>query len=108
MSAWVIALGLSAGYLINKNAAIKTQIETAAEKPHAAAKPATDGVTSAEVRSAYKSTQHVTYGDMNTDLPKQEMDQLAAGARRQAQEVSSFDGEAPIQGVLLHFDHLGV
>ena len=38
MSAWVIALGLSAGYLINKNLTIKQRAATARKKKKEGAK----------------------------------------------------------------------
>lgn len=111
MSAWVIGLGLAAGYLINKKMAIVGQLEKSAAEHYSGVKPATDGVTSAEVRSAWKRTDHVKYGDMNMDLSKKEMDVLVSGEERAASLVEDFDraGQTPqIEGVLLRFDHLGV
>jgi hypothetical protein len=112
MSAWVIGLGLSAGYLINKNVSIKTQLETSATQYNSAAKPATGGVTSAEVRKAYKSKEHVKYGDMNTDLPKKQQEGLDRKQQDLAEEAYVYDaGGVPlpvIQGVLLQFDRCGV
>ena len=106
MSAWIIALGLSVGYLISKNVSVRQQLEESVAKFNSAAKPATGGVTSAEVRDAYKSKAFVKYGDMNTDIP---MKQLDEGAQKMADDVSAFDGGSQqIQGVLLHFDGLGI
>jgi hypothetical protein len=111
MSAWVIGLGLAAGYLINKKMAIVSQLETAATEFNSAVGPATEGVTTAEVRSAWKRTDHVKYGDMNSDLPRKQMDVLSAGEERAASAVEQFDqgGSTPqILGVMLHYDRLGV
>jgi hypothetical protein len=111
MSAWVIGLGLAAGYLINKKMAIVSQLETSTTEFNSAAKPATGGVTTAEVRSAWKRTDHVKYGDMNSDLPRKQMDELVAGEEKAASAVEQFDQgqQTPhIQGVMLHYDRLGV
>ena len=111
MSVWVIALGLSAGYLINKNMVISKQLDDSVAEFNSAAKPATGGVTSAEVRNAHKRTDHVKYGDMNSELPKQEMDALVAGEVRAASAVEQFDqGQdgQQILGVMMQYDRLGV
>ena len=112
MSAWLIGLGLSAGYLINKNMTFRTQLENSVSEFQSASKPATGGVTSSEVRTALKRTDHVKYGDMNTDLPRNQMDQLHEQQQLAASQVEKFDvgvdPPASIQGVLLHYDHLGV
>ena len=111
-SAWVIAVGLGAGYLINKNVVLKNQLDESVTKFNTAAKPATGGVTSAEVRSAWKRTDHVKYGDMNTVLPKSEMDGFIRKQENDAAEVEKFEvGSTPlpqILGVMLHYDRLGV
>ena len=104
MSAWVVALGLAAGYLINKNMVIKGQLEQSVVEHNSAARPSASGVTSSEVRAAWKSLDGVKYGDMNTDLPKTQMDSIAASAMAAAGEVAQFDAAVHfprIQGVLL-------
>jgi len=107
MSAWVIGLGLAAGYLINKNLQMTGQLnESIAQFENSGAEPSTDGATSAEVRKAYTRTDFVKYGDMNTDLPKRQMELLSAGEAKHASEVQEYDqhGEsAPILGVMLQF-----
>jgi hypothetical protein len=110
MSAWVVGLGLAAGYLINKNVAIVSRLDESVTEFNSAAKPATGGVTSAEVRNAWKRTDHVKYADMNTGLPKKQMDALAKNEERAASEVEQFEqgSPAPILGVMLHYDRLGV
>ena len=110
MSGWIVALGLAAGYLINKNVTIKNQLHESVEKFQSGARPATGGVTSAEVRTAHKRTDHVKYGDMNTDLPREQMDSLHSAQMAAASQAEQFDaGPSPpqIQGVMLHYDRLG-
>ena len=110
-SVWVIGLGLAAGYLINKNLAIQGQLESSVAEYQSAAKPATGGVTSEEVRNAWKRTDYVKYGDMNTDLSRSEMDKLVKMESTAASEVEMYDSSgapARIEGVLMHFDGLGV
>ena len=112
MSAWLIGLGLAAGYLINKNLQMSTQLNNSiAQFEDSGAEPSTDGVTSAEVRKAYTRTDFVKYGDMNSDLPKRQMELLSAGEERHASEVQDYDQQGaagPILGVMLQYDHLGV
>ncbi len=111
MSAWVVALGLGAGYLINKNTIIQNQLETSADEFNSAAKPATGGVTSEEVRKAHRRIDYVKYGDMNTDLLKRQKDALlekASAAEEQAERFDSGPLSQQIQGVLMVYDHLGV
>jgi len=112
MSAWVVALGLGAGYLINKNTVIQDKLAESVERFNSAAKPATGSVTSKEVRDAYKRTDFVKYGDMNSDLPKGQMDCLLEKERRRESAVEAFDagptGPSKIEGVLLTYDRLGV
>ena len=109
---WVIGLGLAAGYLINKNGVIQGQLESAVAEHNSAAKPATGGVTSAEVRSVLRRVDdHVKYGDMNTDLSRSEMDRLASNQESAARQVQQFDSPSEysrIEGVLMQFDGLGV
>ena len=110
MSGWIIALGLAAGYLINKNLAITGRIEKAVNEFEGQAAPATDGVTSAELRSAWKRTDHVKYGDMNHELPKAEKDALVLAEQSERDAVQKFDSaDAPlqIQGVMLQHPQLG-
>lgn len=112
MSAWLIGLGLAAGYLINKNMHIASQLDQSiAEFENSGAEESTDGATSAEVRQAYKRTDFVKYGDMNTDLPRKQMEALSAGEQQHASEVQQYDqgGQGgPILGVMMQYDRLGV
>ena len=110
MSAWLVALGLGAGYLVNKNMIFRTQLENSVSEYQNAAEPATGGVTSAEVRKAHKRIDHVLYGDYNAELPRKDVDAISKQQASAASAVQQFDSEQPsvIQGVLLHYDHLGV
>ena len=111
MSAWVIGLGLAAGYLVNKNMVMKSQLEQSVANFNSAAKPATGGVTSKEVRSAHNTTTYEVYGDMNTDLSRGEMDTILKKQATAASEVERFDAgpSAPqVVGVMMQYDRLGV
>ena len=111
MSAWVIALGLGAGYLINRNTAIASRLDNSIAEFQGAAPPATDGATTQELRSALKRTDHVVYGDMNALMPRKQMNQLVQKQQSAASEVEAFDaGIAPpqIRGVMLAYDSTGV
>ena len=59
----VMGLGIATGYLVSKNRVIKHQIDNAVAGYEGSAEPATDGVTSAEIRSTRKLTNHVKFGD---------------------------------------------
>lgn len=110
MSAWVVGLGLSAGYLINKNISFTGELDKSIAAFQGAAQPATSGVTSAEVRQAYKSTDFVKYGSMNEELSASEKNALLSRETAQASAVQSYDGSPsePIQGVVMQYDRLGV
>jgi len=107
MSTWLIGLGLSAAYLINKNLQMTGQLnESIAQFENSGAEPSSDGATSAEVRKAHTRTDFVKYGDMNTDLPKRQMELLSAGEAKHASEVQAYDQQGaagPILGVMLQF-----
>lgn len=111
MSAWVVGLAIAAGYLINKNLTVQSRLTQAEAEYQGAAKPATGGVTSAEVRQAWKNTDYDTYGDFNVDWSQQEKDRVVAREQQVAQSVQSYDEHAEalpqIQGVMLTFDRLG-
>ena len=108
MSAWMIALGLSAGYLINKNLTMTARIPENVAVHQSAAKPATDGPPTQEIRKVQRTIPlSDRYQDMNLqDLPKRQADALAQNQDDAHREVAQY--EAPvipeIQGVYLHFD----
>ena len=104
MSAWIFGLALAAGYLINKNMTLQSVLDKAESDFQGAAKPATGGVTTAEVRNAWKSTDYATYGDFNSDWSKQDVMGVVQAEMRQKGVAQNFEdgGALPtIQGVLL-------
>lgn len=105
MSAWVVLLGLGAGYLINKKMIMQGQLEESVNAYQNAAEPSDNGITTAEIRTSQKSLSSVKYGDMNERLPKSEMDQLLLQQKQAAEQVQAYDGAAAIQGVMLHFEN---
>ena len=85
------------------------EMDTQQREYNSAAKPETSGVTSAEVRKAWQSTEHVKYGDMNLELPKKTMEALDGNVKAAAAEAEAYDGCCPpIQGVHLQYDRYGV
>ena len=110
MSTWLVGLALAAGYLINKNIHAQTQLENAEAEYNNAAKPSTDGATSAEVRRAWGNTDFVQYGDMQEHMPQGEKTALNQKVQQQMETALSYDAGASvpqIQGVLMTYDHLG-
>lgn len=109
MSAWIVGLALAAGYLINKNISVRTQLENASQNYNRAAKPATDGVTSAEVRKAWRNVDSTRFGDMAEDLPLSQKLDLDQRVQAQRAAVEEYDAPTmqPIQGVLMTYDRLG-
>ena len=55
MSAWVIALGLSAGYLVNKNLQMTERLEQQVKVHQEEAKPADPGPTSEAIRTVQRT-----------------------------------------------------
>ena len=107
--AWVIALGISAGYLISKNQQMHNRLEDAVTEFQDAAKPATDGPQSEEIRHVQAT---VPVADRLQDLSKQQCQALVDQRQQAAQEVVSYENASgflpPIEGVYLHFDNRGV
>ena len=105
MSAWVIGLALSAGYLIQKNFTTRALDDAVAEH-HAVAKPATGGVTTAELRSAWRDVRSTKYSDMAEDLPHTEKEHYNNRVISQQAAVEHFEASSvpAIQGVMLTFD----
>lgn len=83
------------------------QIENALHKSESQVNPATDGVTSQEVRQSYKRLDNVKYGDMNDAIPFSEKARLLSLQKKASLAVESFDSHSdqcqPIQGVVMHF-----
>ena len=107
MSAWVIALGLGAGYLINKNLTMGSRLK---EKAHEyKAKPSAETEEIREVQRAVPIADK--YQDMNLqDLSKQKAEAIAREREAAHQRVAAYEAPAlpEIQGVYLAFDSHGV
>lgn len=111
MSAWILGLAIGAGYLINKNLAVQNRLNDAESEYNSAAKPATGGVTSQEVRTAWRNTDFSTFGDFNADWSQLEKNRVVAKEAEAAGAVQAYEsgvGALPqIEGVMLTFDRLG-
>ena len=103
MSAWVLGLLLGAGYLF-KNHKLPA-LAVAESEYQGAANPATDGVTTAELRATRKDISHTEDSDFNSKLPQAERNVLLEAQGRQRDEVAAFNGETAghIQGVFLQY-----
>tara|TARA_Y100000817_G_scaffold252280_1_gene204853 strand:- start:7423 stop:7764 length:342 start_codon:yes stop_codon:yes gene_type:complete len=113
MSPWVIGLGAAALYLFNKNTQLVSRLDQAVDEYYDVAKPATDGVTSAEIRGTQaQPDSFLTFGDMNAAVPKERQLELEARRAQAAEEVAQFDSPncalPRIEGVMLQFDRSGV
>ena len=101
MSGWVVGLGLAAGYLINRNVAIQSQLDRSITEFQSAALPSEDGVTSGEIRAAQKKKPPPN-GQANERLPKEGRDALEAAQTGAASEGEAYEGPSatrPIVGV---------
>lgn len=111
MSAWVIALGLSAGYLINKNLKMTEKIEQQVKVHQEQAKPADPGPATETIRNVQRQVPDGDkYQDMNLqDLSRERVAKLTQERERAHSEVAAFEqGDPPIQGVWLNFSDRGV
>lgn len=111
MSAWVIALGLSAGYLVNKNLKMAERLEQAVQVHHEQAKPADPGPATDTIRKVQRTVPASDrYQDMNLqDLSASDVKGLTQAREQAHQEVAAFEqGPPPIQGVYLNVHDRGV
>jgi len=106
MSAWIVGLALGAGYLINKNIQLPTQLELAEREYNGQAEQSTDGATSAEVRKAWADTNFSKFGDFNESMPKSEQNAINREVTNQLEQVEAYDAPIlpKIEGVLMTFD----
>ena len=105
MSAWVIALGLSAGYLINKKLQLSQRLEEQVAAHHSSAQPANPGPRSEEIRNVQRTVpDSERYQDINVnELPPREVQKLTDAREAAHQEVAQYErGPPPIQGVWLN------
>lgn len=113
MSAWVLGLLLSAGYLMQKKFQMEDKLGEKAAEWQKNAKPAEGGVTSAEVRQI-NATVHLPdkYQDVNAErLSSQQVREIGDGADRAFQQVQAYEASPvpqEIQGVYLVRDNFGV
>lgn len=90
--AWVLALGVSAGYLINKNRTMQGIVETAVAKyEDDAAEPATGGVTTAELRATRLDTTHHKIGAFHQDTPEEQRVVLTSKQQEMLSTMHSFE-----------------
>lgn len=115
MSAMLFALGVGTAYLMNKKMSLNGHLDDAISKfqNNVAVSPATDGVTSAEVRQAHRKTDHVTDEHLNEKIPPEERRAIHAQEAHYQAEARAFDkaqeqGISPILGVMMTNDHHGI
>ena len=114
--AWVIALGLSAGYLINKQMQISQRVSESVKAyeheralpPMAPTHPAGIIPTTSGIRKLQGTVEPaVVYDDINnTELNKTEVSKLLDARESAADEVERFETQPGyrVQGVLLNYD----
>lgn len=110
MSAWVIALGLSAGYLMNKQLQLGQRLEEKIHEHHSRAQPANPGPKTEEIRNVQRQVPDaVKYQDMNvTQLPTERVNELVAKREALHQEMVAYEaGPPPIEGVWLNVGDRG-
>ena len=104
MSVWMLGLGLSAGYLINKNLTMQHRLQERVEEYNSAAEPSTSGLTSREIRAVKsKAPDAERYLDMNLqDLEPKTVKEIQMERLAKTDEVAAFEGAPmPIEGVWL-------
>jgi len=111
MSAWLIALTLSAGYLVNKNLKITNRMDQSIKEYQSNAAPA-EGLQTETIRKVQRA---VPLGDSLQDLNLQDLSRgdvkaLSAERARAAAEVVAYESPTvpEIQGVYLHYDRNGI
>ncbi|MAH41471.1 MAG: hypothetical protein CMO41_04410 [Verrucomicrobiales bacterium] len=111
MSAWVIALGLSAGYLMTKNLQMQKKLDEQIKIHHEQAEPAKPGPTTERIRDVQRTVPDADkYQDMNIqDIDRERVKELTQAREQAHQEVAAFEqGPPPIQGVWLNFGDRGL
>ena len=106
MSAWVIGLGISIGYLLNKNHKLTSRIQDAVagyENEHSA-NGTTGGSTAAEIKQVKNIPSSVSCADISALLNGGDVAKITSAQEAANASVLSFDnpGSAPvITGVML-------
>ena len=106
MSAWVIGLGVAAGYLVNKNNKVTSRIDNAVasyENAHTD-NGTTGGSTSAEIEYAKALPSSLKCSDINNLISGADLAAINSAQAKSATEVRAYDS-APsppeIIGVML-------
>ena len=110
MSAWIIALGLSAGFLINKNLKFQEKLNQQTKIHQEQAEPANPGPTTERIRKVQRTVPDADkYQDMNLqDLDRRDVQQITSAREKAHQEVAAFEaGPPPIEGGWLNFSDRG-
>ena len=112
MSAWVIALALSAGYLVQKNFKMNSRLEEAVQEFQEGNR-GKEGETAAIRKVQRTVPDSEKFDSMNVqDLTRKEAQELGRARQAARDEVARFESPEPtmpeIQGVYLHFDNRGV
>ena len=113
MSVWMIALGLSAGYLINKKFQMEQLVDESVKEYVSHAKPAnsqSDWAETQEIRRVQRTVPDgVKFQDINvSELPPGEVKKLTALGETHHEQTALYEGgPGPIQGVWLNFGDRG-
>jgi len=101
MSAWVIALGLSAGYLMNKQLSFA---QVVGEK----VREYQSGGETAEIREVQRRVPDADkYGEINMRQPAADVKKLTDAREAAHREVAAYESGPPIQGVWLNLGDRG-
>ena len=110
MVGWTIALGLGAGYLMNKNLQMDHRLQESVKAFNSAAEP-DEKLPTEQIREVQRRVPDADkYEDMNLqDLDRKDVDGLVKERERAHQEVQAYEsGPPPIEGVYLVMDNHGV
>ena len=96
MSAWIIGLGVSIGYLLNKNSKMTSNIDNALAKYETAlsANGTTGGTTSAEISQAKERPLSQLCSDFSDVIPGSDMKAIQAAQDNDAAKVLGYDSAA--------------
>ena len=111
MAAWILGLGVSAGYLISKNASMKQQLDESVKEFNQAAKPER-GLQTETIREVQRAVpESDRYESLNMqDLGREDVQALTKMQSDQMNEVVTYENPSvlEIQGVYLISDNHGV
>ena len=108
MSAWLLALGLSAGYLMQKNQQVQSQLQQSIKEFNTREAAAAKYLTTEAIRGVQANLPDADkYQDMNIkDLPREDVNKLTeqhASSRVEVQNYESLSApQQKIQGVYFH------